>query len=583
MRSHPCPVCSSVERHYLFHSVGTPVVECFGCGLVYRDLSRKSKRGTQAEAQGHFDMLYRATPPEDDITESDFAQRCISHLVARGLNCGRVLISSPVPVSSLISALQQAGYDCKHTGDVRQEPISSDAYDAILFPYSLERYDNPAAVLETAQVQLQANGLLVVCTQSIDSKWARFLGQQWTGWRPEILFYFNRRTLQLLLEKRGFEQLVAAKDERLYSLEHILSRARVYPRSFITGIAAMSGVLPKSLRQSVTARVRSSGMIVSSRKAAPRQGTKLSIIMPVYNEKNSFADTLQKVLAKEVPGISEREIVIVESNSKDGTRELVQTFESHPGVKVVYEERPRGKGHAVRVGFKEASGDIVLIQDADSEYDVDDYDELLEPLIEYRELFVLGTRHNGSWKMREFTDSPQLAAVMNLGQIFFTTLMNVLYQQNMSDPFTMYKVLRRECLYGIHFECNRFDFDHELVIKLLLKGYKPLEIPVNYRSRSYSEGKKVTFVQDPLLWIRANFKFRVVSPYTFEFQQMIGAATGKLKLRPMVSKVNSSISNAAKTAAQLTGANAIGTTDQPVHAKPVAAAGTGSPRTHQDQ
>lgn len=533
MRSHPCPVCSSTERHYLFHSIGTPVVECFGCGLVYRDLSRKSKRNGLAQSSGNFDMLYDATPPEDDETEADFAERCISHLVSRDLSAGRVLVSAPFSAHALVSALDKAGYETKHTFDIRHEPINgNDQYDAVIFPYSLERYDNPAAVLETTQLLLKERGLLVVSTQCIDSKWARFLGQQWTGWRPEILYYFNRKTLQLLLEKRGFEHLVMAADERMYSLEHIVARARVYPKSFVTGVAAVTGLIPKVLRKSIKSRVSSSGMIVSSRKAAPRKGTKLSIIMPVFNEKDSFADTLDKVLAKQVDGIAEREVVIVESNSKDGTRELVQLFENQPGITVVYEDKPRGKGHAVRVGFQHASGDIILIQDADSEYDVDDYDELLAPLIEHRELFVLGTRHNGSWKMREFTDSPQLAAVMNLGQIFFTTLMNVLYGQNMSDPFTMYKVLKRECLYGIHFECNRFDFDHELVIKLVLKGYKAFEIPVNYRSRSYSEGKKVTFFVDPMLWIRANFKFRVISPFTQEFQNMIAAATGKLRLTP---------------------------------------------------
>jgi hypothetical protein len=92
--------------------------------------------------------------------------------------------------------------------------------------------------------------------------------------------------------------------------------------------------------------------------------------------------------------------------------------------------------------------------------------------------------------------------------VFFLTLFNLLYSQRLTDPFTMFKVFRRECLYGLEFECNRFDFDYEIVIKLLRKGYKPLELPVNYRSRSLSEGKKVTIFRDPLTWIRALIKFR---------------------------------------------------------------------------
>jgi hypothetical protein len=110
--------------------------------------------------------------------------------------------------------------------------------------------------------------------------------------------------------------------------------------------------------------------------------------------------------------------------------------------------------------------------------------------------------------MRQFSDAPALASIFNLGHLFFLTLFNLVYGQRLTDPFTMFKVFRRDCLYGLTFECNRFDFDHEIVIKLLRKGYKPVELPVNYRSRSIKEGKKVTMVRDPLTWLRAIWKFR---------------------------------------------------------------------------
>jgi hypothetical protein len=101
-----------------------------------------------------------------------------------------------------------------------------------------------------------------------------------------------------------------------------------------------------------------------------------------------------------------------------------------------------------------------------------------------------------------------LATLFNFGHLLFLTLFNTLYSQKLSDPFTMFKVFRRECLYGLNFETNRFDFDYEIVIKLLRKGYKPLELSVNYVSRSISEGKKVTVFRDPITWIRAMLKFR---------------------------------------------------------------------------
>ncbi len=153
----------------------------------------------------------------------------------------------------------------------------------------------------------------------------------------------------------------------------------------------------------------------------------LSIIMPVYNEIATVAETLSNVLHKNTQGVQTREVIVVESNSTDGSREAVLGFRGAPGLKIVLETKPKGKGHAVRTGLSHATGDIVLIQDADSEYDIDDYDDLVAPLLLWKESFVLGSRHQGDWKMRTFTDNPGLAVVFNFGQIFFTWLMNVLY------------------------------------------------------------------------------------------------------------------------------------------------------------
>jgi glycosyltransferase involved in cell wall biosynthesis len=207
------------------------------------------------------------------------------------------------------------------------------------------------------------------------------------------------------------------------------------------------------------------------------------------------------------------DLVIVESNSTDGTRDEVRKFDGRPRVTVVYEERPRGKGHAVRTGLAHAKGDYVLIQDADLEYDLNDYEALLDPLVRGCAAFVLGSRHTAAgptWKIRSFANQLVVSSVMNLGHVFFTALFNVVYGTRLRDPFTMYKVFRRDCLHGLTFEANRFDFDWELVGKLVRAGYRPIEIPVNYQSRSFAEGKKVSFFRDPLTWIRACFKYRVV-------------------------------------------------------------------------
>jgi hypothetical protein len=253
-------------------------------------------------------------------------------------------------------------------------------------------------------------------------------------------------------------------------------------------------------------------LCVSARRAPPPEGTRMcSIIVPVYNERETFPALMQQLLAKRLGSLGlAREIILVESNSTDGTREQVAAFADHAEVRVLWQERALGKGDAVRAGLAIARGDIVLIQDADLEYDVNDYDKLLAPLLRDEAAFVLGCRHGSrAGRMRELPEQPLLGQLLDLGHVGFTALINILYGQSMRDPFTMFKVFRRDCLYGLDFECQRFDFDHELLIKLLLKGYRPLEIPVSYRSRSFRQGKKIRPWPDALSWIVADLKYRV--------------------------------------------------------------------------
>ena len=248
-----------------------------------------------------------------------------------------------------------------------------------------------------------------------------------------------------------------------------------------------------------------------SRKAALRSNPVLSVIVPAYNEAKTFSELMEALLQKELSGL-QIEIVVVESNSTDGTREAAMKYKDHPGVKLILEDRPRGKGHAVRTGLAAATGDFVLIQDADLEYDLEDYEVLLEQLMTGRSAFVLGSRHGGRkvMKMRQFTGRRGLSLVFNFGHWFFTTLVNLLFFQRLRDPFTMFKVFRRDCLFGLEFECDRFDFDYELLIKLIRKGFQPVELPVNYRSRSYQEGKKVRMFRDPLSWLKVLVWLRFV-------------------------------------------------------------------------
>src|SRR5262249_16421225 len=142
---------------------------------------------------------------------------------------------------------------------------------------------------------------------------------------------------------------------------------------------------------------------------------------PVYNELETYRDVMEPLLHKTIPGF-DIEICLVESNSSDGTRDEVLRYADHPRVRLLLEDKPSGKGHAVRAGFDLATGDILLIQDADLEYDLDDYEKLLEPLQSYRSSFVLGSRHppgEVAWQIRGFISQNYVANIMNIGHVFF--------------------------------------------------------------------------------------------------------------------------------------------------------------------
>ena len=242
-------------------------------------------------------------------------------------------------------------------------------------------------------------------------------------------------------------------------------------------------------------------------KPLPKPPT-LSIIVPIFNEIATARTALDAITDKQVEGWN-REIIIIESNSTDGTRDVVQSFSGRGGVTIILQEHARGKGNAVRAGLAQARGDVILIQDADLEYDLSDYERLLAPLAAGTSAFVLGSRHGESgWAMRKFTDQPLHAFVLNAAHWTFTMLINFSLLIWLKDPFTMYKVFRRECLEGIKLTCNRFDFDWELLIKLIRAGYRPIEIPITYRSRSFQEGKKISMFRDPITWIIAWAKSR---------------------------------------------------------------------------
>ena len=416
--------------------------------------------------------------------------------------------------SSVRTANQRIGRPAVVQGSLSSVELPAASFDIAVLADVLEHTRDPLSDLRRVWRLLKPGAALFMAVPSLDSWSARVMRERWLEFKLEHLFYFDSATLQLLLFKAGFEQVTLSPGWKTLSPEYVKQHFDRFKVPLVTGMMdAAAALMPGTLRRT-SVRVAGSGVNVIARRSInpppAERPHRLSVIMPVFNERATFTTVIEQLLAKSIPGV-EISVVIVESNSTDGTREDVRAVEGRDRVTVVYEERPRGKGHAVRTGLAHANGDYILIQDADLEYDLNDYEALLEPLMNGRAAFVLGSRHGKdgpTWKVRHFADQVAVSWYMNLGHVLFTALFNVTYGTRLRDPFTMFKVFRRDCLSGLTFEANRFDFDWELVGKLVRAGYRPLEIPVNYRSRSFTEGKKVSLLRDPLTWIRACFKFR---------------------------------------------------------------------------
>jgi glycosyltransferase involved in cell wall biosynthesis len=223
---------------------------------------------------------------------------------------------------------------------------------------------------------------------------------------------------------------------------------------------------------------------------------KLSVIIPVFNEEN----TIQEIL-RQVRGVGlAHEIIVVDDGSTDRTRALLQAEAEHPGTIVILHDRNLGKGAAVRTGFDRATGDVLLIQDADLEYDPRDYPALLRPIEEGRVTVVYGSRFLGPRKAMMFWHM--------LGNRILTLLTNVLYNAILSDMETCYKVFRADAIRGIPLRSRRFEFEPEITAKVLKRGHRIFEIPISYYGREYDEGKKITWREGPkAIWTLVKYRF----------------------------------------------------------------------------
>jgi glycosyltransferase involved in cell wall biosynthesis len=225
---------------------------------------------------------------------------------------------------------------------------------------------------------------------------------------------------------------------------------------------------------------------------------KLSIVMPVFNERNTIKEILRRVRQVDL-GDLERELVIVDDGSSDGTRDIL-AMEEDSGTRVIYHTENRGKGAAVRTGFAAACGDLILVQDADLEYDPEDYPKLLDPIIRGKAEVVYGSRFTGPRKNMLFWHF--------VGNRFLALVTNILYNTTLSDMETCYKLLTREAMEGIELKSNHFDIEPEITAKILKKRIRIYEVPISYAGREMEEGKKITWRDGlPALWTLVKYRF----------------------------------------------------------------------------
>ncbi len=224
---------------------------------------------------------------------------------------------------------------------------------------------------------------------------------------------------------------------------------------------------------------------------------RLSVIIPVYNEEPTVRQILERALAVPV----DKEVIVVDDCSTDGTHTILQEFETDGAIRLIRHEQNAGKGSAIRTGIKYVTGDVVIIQDADLEYDPADYAAVIRPIVEGRAEVSYGSR-----VLERSNNYSHLS--FYIGGRFLSMLTNVLYGANITDEPTCYKAFRADLLKSIPLECTRFEFCPEVTAKVLRSGREIVEVPIHYNPRKKSEGKKIGWADGlEAIWVLLKYRF----------------------------------------------------------------------------
>jgi glycosyltransferase involved in cell wall biosynthesis len=222
-------------------------------------------------------------------------------------------------------------------------------------------------------------------------------------------------------------------------------------------------------------------------------------VMPAYNERKTIREIVSRVLAVEIPGV-EKELVVVDDGSKDGTPEQLKALRETRDFKLVLQGVNQGKGAALRRGFEEVTGDIVAVQDADLEYTPEELPSLMEPIAKNNADVVYGSRFLGRHRVFMFSHY--------LGNRLLTLVTNILYDTMLSDMETCYKVMRTEVVRSLRLRSNKFEIEPEITAKIFKQKFRVIEMPISYYGRSYEDGKKITWRDGfGAIWTLIKYRF----------------------------------------------------------------------------
>ncbi len=530
-----CPICNSREIIYAFKIETYRFVRCASCQFIGINPQPSDEELLKIYKENYAkkynnEAIRKISKPLSMASAKETLDLVERYFLGIGLNlkAGKVLEISPknddflkyaknfgyrvlgvgIPEGGNLNFEKNINYFVGSLSELINDYSYREYFDLIIFKDTLEYVRSPDKFLEKVNILLSKKGVILCTTPSLDSMSAKLQKSDWIEFKPEHLHYFNEKNIRKLFCNANFTNIRIMPEKKWLTTSYICQHFDVYKKKFWTKIfKAANKILPQVILHKKF-KLGSGGMLLMASKMVSPRRDLVTVIMPVYNEINTIKDVIDGVMNLK-RNDCDFEIVIVESNSNDGTKGVVSSYEGRERIKVIYESSPSGKGLAVRKGLEASQGSIVIIQDADSEYDFLDYDALLDKIIYDGYPFVLGSRHGGAkWKVRHLHGEPILTFVANTMHWFITYLINFLYSVKLTDPFTMFKVFRKDIIRGLSFETKRFDFDYELLLKLIRQGYIPIEIPVNYTARSFANGKKVRFFRDPITWFRAIFKYR---------------------------------------------------------------------------